>query len=180
MSNEESDNGAFDFGGPLPPEVADGGYTFAMREVKKSDREVKGGGCMFFLKLQVEAAHDDNEDCQNSVSKHVTSLFMPKSRGHKYFNMFAREVQDLCKAFDVTPPKMTAEEMAGPEKWEEFLSSLVGRTCPGWVKNEVDKTGVERARVSFRAPKTVNLSKPVDDDEDETPAQTPKAKKGKK
>lgn len=152
----------FDFDAPLPLEVLDGEYTANLKTWKKSDKQTKAKGSMFFLEFITVKSALGNTD---SEDRKVTYLFMPKPRSDKYFSIFVREVKELAAAFGQKAPSIAEKDLGNGDAWEPFLDSLKGETGVIHCKNEMGKDGVERIRVRFTGPnKPVNLPASNDDE----------------
>ena len=156
----------FDFGGPLPPDCPDGGYMSVCK--KATWKQTKAGDPMAVLEFLTVSTEEGDAEAPGT-GRRVTYFFMPKKRSHKYFNMFAREVQQMCKCFGKTPPKVDPEAMGTQEGWAAFVDSLVSPDqVLIFVKNEARKDGNgEDARVKFASPgKKVGplVATPADED----------------
>lgn len=153
MPNDSNDFGEFDFGGPIPPDVEDGEYVVSLAEVKvkppSKDSTGREKGRVIVLECQISQGGASNPDNEKHEGKHVSVFFMPKARDHKYFAMFMREVQGMCKAFDVSPPKVDSAEIANPDAWKPWLDTLRGQSAKVSVKNEANPEGQSFARVRF-------------------------------
>ena len=149
-----SDNDRFDFGGPIPPDVPDGAYSVQMTELDERKSEDGKADPCFYMVFKILSA--ENEDGAAAVNLSVTHRFWPKTPDARYFRSHLIEVKNLCRAFNVSPPKVDLKGNLMDE-WRPFLESLMGVPGTIFVANEEAKNGKIYANVKFTQPRKKSL-----------------------